>query len=82
MDPSLCAMNSPKFIALKHKVRSCADPEGGEGGGGGRQVVRSSPLKNHKKYRVSKQYWSGSPDKITKLPSHRFAGGPMMARFE
>ena len=38
----------------------CADPEGG---GGGVQGVRTPPEKSQK-YRVSKQYWSGSPDKL------------------
>ena len=34
----------------------CADPERGTGG--------RNPLEKSQKYRVSKQYWSGSPDKL------------------
>ena len=36
--------------------KPCANP--GEGGAGG----STPPLKKSKKYRVSEQYWSGSPE--------------------
>ena len=42
---------------IKINNTSYADPEGGQG------VQPPPPLKNHKKYSVSLQYWSGSPGK-------------------
>ena len=38
---------------------ACADPEGGAGG----PDSPPPPLKNKKRYRLSKQYWAGSPEK-------------------
>ena len=66
---------------------------GSRGGGGG--TGGPAPLKNHKKYRVSKQYWSGSSEKsqsyqasiqcwanIGTPAKRRFAGEPMMAHLK
>ena len=50
---------------------SWADPEAGQG-------VRT-PLKNHKN-RVSKQYWSRSPEKNYKATKPAFSVGPLSAR--
>ena len=44
----------------------------------GGQGVRT-PLKNHKKYRISKQYWTGSPG-ILKTTKPAFNVGPSSAR--
>ena len=44
------------------------------------QRVRTSSLKNHKKYRGSKQYWSRSPEKIHKATKPVFNVGPTSAR--
>ena len=71
-------------IQVRFVLSTCADPEGGGG------------VPELQKYRVLKQYWSGSPEK-SQLPIHhsimghhwpasetpfkwRFAGGPLMAR--
>ena len=43
---------------------TCADPDWGAG-----QGVRPPPPGKSQKYRVSEQYLSGSPEKITKLPT-------------
>ena len=43
-----------------------ADPEGGGGMG---SDPPPPPYEKSQKYRVSMQYWTGFPNKITKLPS-------------
>ena len=43
------------MLLTLYGLSSCADPEGGTGG--------PDPPEKSQKYRVSKQYWSGSPGK-------------------
>ena len=49
----------PQYDSKESCVKCMCRSRGGEGGG---QGVRTPPEKSQK-YRVSKQYWSGSPEK-------------------
>ena len=55
---AICPFNFFKVGGIKtFWIRACADPEGGAG------AMSGHPPERSQKYRVSKQYWSGSPVK-------------------
>ena len=86
-----CLFNPSSTVSTGSTISfSCADPDGG---GRRSDPPPPRPPEKSQSYRVSLQYWSGSPEKITKLPSQHSILGyqwpasktplkwPMMAHF-